>query len=54
MKLLLDTHSFLWFITNDPKLSANAEGLISDPQNHVLVSPASYWEVAIKVSHRLW
>lgn len=50
MKLLLDTHSFLWFITNDPKLSANAHGLISGPQNVVLVSPASYWEVAIKVS----
>lgn len=50
MKLLLDTHSFLWFITSDSKLSANAHVLISDPQNDVLVSPASYWEVAIKVS----
>ncbi len=50
MKLLLDTHAFLWFVTNDAKLSANARGLICDPQHDVLISPASYWEVAIKVS----
>ena len=41
MKLLLDTHSFLWFITNDSNLSTKAHDLISDPQNDVLVSPAS-------------
>ena len=50
MRLLLDTHSFLWFITNDPQLSAVARSLIADPNNEILVSPASYWEVAIKVS----
>jgi len=48
--LLLDTHAFLWFITNDPNLSAAAQGLIADPSNEILVSPASYWETAIKVS----
>jgi PIN domain nuclease of toxin-antitoxin system len=48
--LLLDTHAFLWFITNDPLLSVAARGLIADPDNEVLVSPASYWETAIKVS----
>lgn len=50
MRLLLDTHSFLWFVTSDPKLSAPAQTLISDPRNEVFVSPASYWEIAIKVS----
>lgn len=50
MKLLLDTHSFLWFITSDSKLSDHAHGLISDRRNDILISPASYWEVAIKVS----
>jgi len=50
MRYLLDTHAFLWFITNDAQLSAVAHGLISDPTNDILVSPASYWEVAIKVS----
>lgn len=49
MKLLLDTHAFLWFITDDPQLSAVARGLIADPDNEILVSPASYWEIAIKV-----
>lgn len=47
MRLLLDTHAFLWFVTDDPLLSATAEALIADPTNEVVVSPASYWEVAI-------
>ncbi len=49
MRLLLDTHTFLWFVLNDPQLSAAAQSLINDPANDVLVSPASYWEIAIKV-----
>ena len=49
MRLLLDTHTFLWFITNDPQLSAAARALIADPANEILISPASYWEIAIKV-----
>ena len=50
MRLLLDTHAFLWFVTADSKLSANARSLMADLANELLVSPASYWEVAIKVS----
>ncbi len=50
MRLLLDTHAFLWFFTDDAQLSATAKALIADPTNEILVSPASYWEVAIKVS----
>lgn len=50
MKVLLDTHAFLWFITDDPKLSATGRSTIADPANDILISPASYWEVAIKVS----
>lgn len=49
MKLLLDTHTFLWFILNDPLLSADAGSLITEPSNEVLISPASYWEIAIKI-----
>ncbi|HKI38370.1 MAG TPA: type II toxin-antitoxin system VapC family toxin [Gemmataceae bacterium] len=52
MRLLLDTHAFLWFVLNDPQSSATAQRLISDPANDVLISPASYWEVAIKVGLR--
>jgi PIN domain nuclease of toxin-antitoxin system len=50
MRLLLDTHTFLWFVANDPKLSARAKVLIGDPANRIEISPASYWEIAIKVS----
>jgi PIN domain nuclease of toxin-antitoxin system len=49
VRLLLDTHAFLWFVLNDPQLSGTARSLIADPANDILVSPATYWEIAIKV-----
>jgi len=49
MDLLLDTHTLLWHYLDDPQLSATALALLTDPANRVFVSPASYWEVAIKV-----
>ncbi|MGF1477334.1 MAG: type II toxin-antitoxin system VapC family toxin [Geminicoccaceae bacterium] len=48
MRLLLDTHSLLWWLEDAPALSEKARELISDPTNLVLVSTASIWEVAIK------
>ena len=50
MKLLLDTHTFLWFIRGDAKLSSHARKLIEGPNNERLLSIASLWEMAIKVS----
>ncbi|MDY0170137.1 MAG: type II toxin-antitoxin system VapC family toxin [Thermoguttaceae bacterium] len=50
MRLLLDTHAFLWFVTNDSNLSEAALEFVAEPTNEVLVSPASCWEIAIKVS----
>ncbi len=50
MRLLLDTHSFLWFIAGDEQLSAVAREIIADMDNEVLLSVASLWEIAIKVS----
>jgi PIN domain nuclease of toxin-antitoxin system len=50
MRLLLDTHAFLWFVLGDPLLSARARSLIEDPANATFISPASYWEMAIKIS----
>ena len=50
MRLLLGTHALLWFLLNDSKLSLSANALIMDLRNEVLVSPASYWEIAIKIS----
>lgn len=52
MNLLLDTHAFLWFLNDDPLLSAVAKALIEDPVNRKLVSIASCWEIAIKVGLR--
>jgi len=38
MNLLLDTHAFLWFIANDPRLSSRAQSLIQEPGNRRLFS----------------
>jgi len=48
MRLLLDTHSFLWWIGNDDHLSDTARDAISDANNDVFFSVASAWEMAIK------
>ncbi|MBY0528131.1 MAG: type II toxin-antitoxin system VapC family toxin [Gemmataceae bacterium] len=48
MTLLLDTHVILWFLANDPKLSAVARTAILDPANVRWVSPISLLEIAIK------
>jgi len=50
MRWLLDTNAFLWFILNDPKLSPAARAIIVDPSHEIEISPASYWEIAIKIS----
>lgn len=50
MKMLLDTHALLWFLLDSPSLSKNARSHIELMENTILVSPASYWEIAIKIS----
>ncbi len=50
MRLLLDTHTLLWFYLGDAQLSRPARTLLEDTANTKFVSPASYWELAIKVS----
>ena len=50
MRVLLDTHSFIWFIAGDPKLSDPARQAIQNEENDVLLSAASIWEMAIKTS----
>ena len=49
MKILLDTHTFLWWITDDQKLSGRAREIISDGSNELFLSAATGWEIAIKV-----
>jgi len=48
MRVLLDTHSFLWYIMDSDRLSEDAEQVISDGSNEVLLSVGSLWEIAIK------
>ena len=48
MRLLLDTHALLWWLTDDPQLSAHARDLIADERNAILISAASAWEIATK------
>ncbi len=48
MKLVLDTHTLLWWSTNDPRLSASARAAIAHGSNEVLVRAASAWEIATK------
>ena len=50
MRLLWDTHAILWFMLGDAQLSATASALIGAPENECLFSPASHWEMAIKIS----
>lgn len=48
MRVLLDTHVFLWWVADSSRLSARARGLIAAPGNPVFVSAASAWEIATK------
>ena len=49
MKLLLDTHALLWWLSNDNRLGSPVRTLIGDPANDVQVSVVSLWEIVVKV-----
>jgi PIN domain nuclease of toxin-antitoxin system len=50
MKVLMDTHTFLWWNTEDPLLSVHAKEIIADGQNEIFLSAASVWEIVIKTA----
>jgi len=50
MRYLLDTHTFLWWVWDAPELSAKARKILENPENECLLSLASSWEIAIKLS----
>lgn len=50
MRLLLDTHTFIWYLTDNSHLSNQVLELINDENNQILLSIASLWEIAIKQS----
>lgn len=50
MKVLLDTHAFLWLITDDNRLNERARKTFLNPKNKIYLSAASIWEISIKIS----
>lgn len=50
MRVLLDTHTWLWWLSAPQQLNADTRALIADRANQLLLSVASTWEIAIKVS----
>ena len=49
MRVLLDTHVLLWYLSSDPKLSEKAKDIIADKSNNCYFSLASLWEIVIKL-----
>ncbi len=50
MRVLLDTHAFLWWIDDAPTLTRRARTVLANPANECWFSLASCWEMAIKIS----
>ena len=50
MRLLLDAHTFLWWVTNDPALKRRARAAIAEVANQCFLSHASVWEMALKAA----
>lgn len=48
MKVLLDTHVFLWWVTDDPRISPKVRKIMEDGEKELFLSAASIWEMAIK------
>ena len=48
MRILLDTHVFLWYVAGDPKLPAAFKAAMRDPSNGLFLSVATVWEAVIK------
>lgn len=49
MRALLDTHTFIWWVIDDSRLSSTARNIIADSENILFLSAASAWEIVIKV-----
>lgn len=52
MRLLLDTHTFLWLVEGSPNLSIVAQTALADPAHELCLSVASVWELAIKIGNK--
>jgi PIN domain nuclease of toxin-antitoxin system len=49
VKVLLDTHTFLWWVADDPQMSVTTKNIIVNPDNDIYLSVISAWEIIIKV-----
>src|SRR4030042_6126820 len=49
MKILLDTHAFIWFVEDDDQFPESLKRIIEKPSNDIYLSIASIWEMAIKI-----
>lgn len=49
MDVLLDTHTFLWYLQDSKELSSKAAEILEDPSNNLWLSIASLWEISIKL-----
>ena len=54
MRVLVDTHAFFWWVTDDKKLSTRAREVIADQTNEVMISAVLAWELATKVRFSKW
>ena len=54
MRVLVDTHVYFWWVTDDSQLSGAARALIGDENNQVVVSAVAAWELATKVRFGKW
>jgi PIN domain nuclease of toxin-antitoxin system len=50
VRYLLDTHIILWWLYDDPQLPRRHRQIVSEPDNHIIVSVASLWEIEIKMA----
>lgn len=50
MRLLTDTHCWLWYLLEPERLNANARDILRNPENEVFFSAASAWEIVVKFS----
>ena len=48
--ILIDTHALLWWLSGDRRLPRRSRLAVADPDNHILVSAVSAWEVAVKAA----
>lgn len=50
MKYIIDTHTLLWIVTDNPQLSEKAKKIYLNSKNHIFFSMVSIWEISIKIS----